>query len=572
MKIFKQYIKGSGKYFIIGPLFKLLEAIFEVLVPLVMADIIDIGIENEDISYILQKGVVIVLLGVTGLLSAFVCQYMGSRASQNFGTKLRSSLFRHINSLSHAEIDKLGTHSLVTRLTTDIDQVQVAVAMFIRLAVRVPFLVIASTVMAMSIRPSFTLIYIAAILLICAALYFVMGRSLPLYALIQKITDKISLVTRENLAGARVIRAFGKEESENRRMEDAGEELYQYSIRAGKFSALLNPATSIISNLGIITILYFATGEVVTGKLLSGQVISLINYLTQIMLALIVLANLVVIFTKAIASAARLREILETKPSIEDSCHEKAPAKGNAPKICFRNVDFAYTEGKNSLSKISFEAYTGETIGIIGGTGSGKTTLLSLIPRFYDIASGEIEIDGIPVNRYRLNELRGKIGFVPQKAVLISGTIASNLRFADENASDEKLLSALKTAQAYDFVINKGLYSKVEQGGRNFSGGQRQRLSIARAITGNPEILILDDSTSALDFATEAALKASLAEYSSNTTTLIASQRINTVRNADRIIVLDEGRIAGIGTHEELLKNCPEYIEIFASQHGGSEK
>ncbi len=567
-KLAKKYLGGFKKELIVGPAAKLTEAIFELIVPLIMADIIDVGINGgAGKPYIYRMGGIMILMGALGLCCALVCQYLASRASQGVGTVVRNDLFRHIGSLSHAELDRFGTPSLITRVTNDVNQVQSAVAMLIRLVVRAPFLVIGAAVMAMTIDLKLSLVFLAVMPLVAAVLYFIMFRSVPLYRVIQKKLDKISLITRESLSGARVIRAFSGEAAEEKRFREANDDFADTSMRVGRLSALLNPLTYAIMNLAIAAIVWFGGFRVDSGALTQGQVIAFVNYMTQISLALVVVANLVVLFTKAAASSARINEVFETEPSIKDGAGAAVSEK--APVIEFKDVSFSYSEGgDNALENITFSVRKGETVGIIGGTGSGKSTLVSLIPRFYDAEKGSVLINGADVKSYGLKELRQKIGFVPQKAMLFSGTIAENLRWGNENASDEQLQKAAETAQAKEFIdkMPDGFNTHINQGGRNLSGGQKQRLTIARALTGNPEILILDDSASALDFATDAALRKAIAKDTQNMTVLIVSQRATSIRHADKIIVLDDGEAAGIGTHSELLESCSVYREIVMSQ------
>ncbi len=567
-KLAKKYLGDFKKELIVGPAAKLTEAIFELIVPLLMADIIDVGINGgAGKPYIYRMGGIMILMGALGLCCALVCQYLASRASQGVGTVVRNDLFRHISSLSHAELDRFGTPSLITRVTNDVNQVQSAVAMLIRLVVRAPFLVIGAAVMAMTIDLKLSLVFLAVMPLVAAVLYFIMFRSVPLYRVIQKKLDKISLITRESLSGARVIRAFSGEAAEEKRFREANDDFADTSMRVGRLSALLNPLTYAIMNLAIAAIVWFGGFRVDSGALTQGQVIAFVNYMTQISLALVVVANLVVLFTKAAASSARINEVFETEPSIKDGSGAAVSAK--APVIEFKDVSFSYSEGgDNALENITFSVRKGETVGIIGGTGSGKSTLVSLIPRFYDAEKGSVLINGADVKSYGLKELRQKIGFVPQKAMLFSGTIAENLRWGNENASGEQLQKAAETAQAKEFIdkMPDGFNTHINQGGRNLSGGQKQRLTIARALTGSPEILILDDSASALDFATDAALRKAIAKDTQNMTVLIVSQRATSIRHADKIIVLDDGEAAGIGTHAELLESCPVYREIVMSQ------
>ena len=521
----RRFLKGYKKEVIIGPLCKLFEAILELFVPLVMANIIDVGInELHDTGYVLRMGGVLILLAATGLTSALFCQYFASKASQGAGTEIRRALFRHINSLSHAELDRLGTPSLITRITNDTNQVQQNIAMCIRLLTRAPFIIIGSLIMAMSINLRMSLIFFGAALLIALTLYIVMSRSVPLYAAVQKKLDKIGLISRENLSGNRVIRAFSKQNTEKARVDAATEDLTRTSVRVSKLSALLSPITYLVTDCAIIAIVWFGAVNVNAGGMKTGDIVALVSYMTQILLAMVVVANLVILMTKAGASAKRINEVFETKPSVAEINHDYISAKENTPKIEFRNVRFNYSsDGDDELSGISFTVKNGQTVGIIGGTGSGKSTLISLIPRFYDTSDGAVLVDGNDVRDYPFEQLRKKFGIVPQQSVLFSGTIRDNMKWQNPDASDEEINRALQIAQAAEFVdkLPNGLDSRVEQGGKNFSGGQRQRLCIARAIVSQPEILILDDSFSALDFATDAALRKGLAENAKGATVLI---------------------------------------------------
>ena len=573
----RRFLKDYKKECIIGPLCKLFEAILELLVPIVMASIIDDGVRTGNTAYVFKMGGLMVLLAVVGFGSALVCQYLASKASQGVGTKIRRELFAHINSLSHAELDRLGTPSLITRITNDTNQVQQSVAMGIRLLTRAPFIVIGAIIMSMTINLKMSVIFIIATVLIGITLYIVMSKSIPIFSLIQKKLDKIGLISRENLLGSRVIRAFSKQKNEKERIDTATEDLAKTSIRVSRLSALLSPVTYAVTDLAIIAIIWFGAVNVNNGfdGMLSGDIIALVNYMTQILLAMIVVANLVVLITKASASAARINEVFETEPSIVEKNHDaiQINSDNKTPKIEFDRVFFTYGDGDDELTDISFKIIRGQTVGIIGGTGCGKSTLASLIPRFYDVKSGYVSVDGIDVREYPFLQLRQQIGIVPQQSVLFSGTIRENMKWQNKNATDDEIIKALKIAQAYDFVskLSDGLDSHVEQGGKNFSGGQRQRLCIARAITGQPEILILDDSFSALDFATDAALRKALAENTSDMTVIIITQRCSTIMNADQIIVLDDGMLAGNGTHEELFENCETYREICLSQLNETE-
>ncbi len=572
-RLAKRYLTAFKKEVMIGQTAKFIEAVFEVLVPLIMANIIDKGINGgEGKPYIYKMGGLLVLLGILGLGFALICQYLASKASQGVGTVMRNDMFRHINSLSHAELDRIGTPSLITRLTNDINQVQTAVAMYIRLVVRAPFIVIGSAIMAISVDRKLSLVFLVVIPLVVLILYLVMSRSIKYYKVIQKKLDRISLVTREGLSGVRVIRAFSRQDTEQHRFDEANDEYLRISLNVGKLSALLNPLTYAVLNLAIAAIVWFGGFRVQIGGLTQGEVIAFVNYMTQISLALVVVANLVVLFTKAAASASRINEILDIEPSVKNGEYSGKGEGSTAVK--FDNVSFSYNKnGENALENISFTAEKGETIGIIGGTGSGKSTLVNLIPRFYDCTEGTIEIDGVKIADYDTKSLRGRIGTVPQKAVLFSGTIAENMRWGKSDATEEEIRSALDIAQASEFVnkLENGLETHISQGGKNLSGGQKQRMTIARALVSKPEILILDDSASALDFATDAALRKAIAQSTNKMTVFIVSQRANSIRYADKIIVLDDGKQAGMGTHKELLESCDVYREICYSQLSAEE-
>ena len=570
----RRFLKDYRKQVIIGPIFKWMEAVLELIVPLVMAKIIDVGVKNADRGYVFRMGGLLLLIAAVSLGCALVCQYSASIASQGVGTNLRREMFDRINRFSHAELDRFGTHSLITRLTNDVNQLQVAVAMLIRLVVRAPFLAIGAVVMAFTIDVKLSLIFLVVFPLIVGVLYFVMNRSIPFFRVMQKKLDKISLITRENLEGARVIRAFSKQDAELSRFTSASDDLANTSVRVGRLSALLNPLTYVIMNLGIVAILWFGGFRVDSGRLTQGEIIAFVNYMTQILQALIVVANLVVIFTKASASASRINEVLETEPSVSDAVSGEVAPLADEAALEFDRVAFAYAGAEeSSLSGITVKLRPGETLGVIGGTGSGKSTFVSLIPRFYDATSGEVKVFGRDVKEYPLAELRRLVGTVPQKAAVVSGTIRENLRWAKPDATDEELWAALKTAQAESFVeaLPQKLETRVEQGGKNFSGGQKQRLTIARALVGKPSILILDDSASALDFATDAALRKALRTETKGMTVIMVSQRASTIRYADQILVLDDGGVAGLGTHEELFENCPVYREICLSQLSAEE-
>lgn len=568
-----RYLKQFKLNVTIGPLCKLTEAIFELIVPLVMAKIIDVGIANGDTEYIWKHGLLLVLLAALGLSCALVCQYMASVASQGVGTALRRDLYAHINDLSYSELDKIGTPALVTRISNDVNQVQTAVAMLIRLVVRAPFLVIGAAVMSFTISPRLSLIFLGAMVIIVCVMVPVMKATVKLFKKQQKSLDGISRITRENLTGVRVVRAFARQPHEKERFEQTAEEYRKFAVKAGRINALLNPLIFIAVNAAYLLIVYFGAGFVDSGTegMTQGNVIALVNYMTQISLALVVVANLVTIFTKAAASAARINEIFDMKSSIvgAESSPEQDP---NAPAIEFNNVCFSYVGGENSLDDISFTLKRGETLGVIGGTGSGKTTLVNLLCRFYDCGNGLVKINGANVKDYPTDELRRLIGIVPQKAELLSGTLRENMTLGRSDITDEQIYKALEVAQAKEFTDNLdgGLDAKILQGGKNFSGGQKQRLTIARAIAQDPEIVILDDSSSALDYATDAKLRHAIKELS-GVTAVIVSQRANSIMHADKIIVLDDGRAVGIGTHAELLKSCEVYHEICATQYTEEE-
>ena len=572
-----RYLKQYKKQVIIGPVFKWLEAIFELIVPLVMASIIDVGIKNQDKPYIFKMGGLMILLGFLGFCFALICQYSAAVASQGVGTLIRNELFEKINSFSHVELDRFGTNSLITRINNDVNQIQIAVAMLIRLVVRAPFLIIGAAIMAMMLDFKLSLIFLVVAPLVALVLYVVMNSSIPFYRIRQSKIDKVSLLTRESLEGARVVRAFSKEEKEESRFEDANQDVTDVAIRVGKISAVLNPATFAILNLAIVAIIWFGGKRVDLGILTQGQIIAFTNYMTQISLALVVVANLVVIFTKASASAARINEVLDTEPSIVGGTLTTGGVeedKDELPFISFKDVALSYgQDDKYSLEGVTIDIYKGETIGIIGGTGAGKSTFVNLIPRFYDVSKGSITIEGKEVKDYQLSSLRSLFGIVPQKAVLFYGSILENMRWAKEDASIEEIEKAIETAQAKEFVekLPKKYDSMIMQGGKNLSGGQKQRLTIARALVGNPPILILDDSSSALDYATDANLRNAIKSMREDLTVFIVSQRANSIKHADRILVLDEGQVVGIGSHSELFETCQVYQEICLSQLDAKE-
>lgn len=563
----RRFLKNYKKELILGPFFKLLEAIFELIVPLVMADIIDTGIKNGDSVYVWKMSGLIVLLGVCGLGFALTCQYFAAKCAYGFGTELRNSLYKHINSLSHAEIDRFGTSSLTTRLINDTNLAQNGVNMFIRLAVRAPFLIIGAAVMAMILDFKLSLIFLIAAPIITLILYIIMKKTVPLYKKIQKNLDRVSLLTRENLEGSRVIRAFSKQEKEKKEFNEASNELAVNSIIVGKISAILNPVTFMIMNLSIVALLWFGGVRVNVGDLSQGQITAFVNYMTQILLALVVLANLIVIFTKAASSSSRINDVFETKSTVAEGTKTKFDF--SSPAIECKNLTFTYPgAGGPAIKNISFTLKKGETLGIIGGTGSGKSTLAALIPHFYNVTGGTLKIFGNNIEEYRLQFLRKSIGLVPQKAALFSGTIAENMRWSNPNATEDEIIKALKIAQAWEFVyqLPNGLKTHISQGGKNFSGGQRQRLTIARALVGEPSIVILDDSMSALDYETDFKLRKALSEHLKDTAVIMISQRATTLKNADSILVLDDGEQIGLGTNEQLLNSCEEYKEIYNSQ------
>ena len=563
-----RFLTDYKKECVIGPLFKFLEACFELFVPLVMAGIIDIGIKNGDTAYIYKMGGVMVALGLLGLACSLTAQYFAAKASMGFGTVLRSALFRHVGDLSYAELDEIGTPSLITRLTGDINQAQSGVNLGLRLFLRSPFIVVGAIVMAFFVDVKLAMIFLIATPLIGAVIWFVMAKCLPYYKRIQALMDKVSLLVRENLTGVRVIRAFSKQREEHAAFEKTCGSLMDEQVAAGKTAALLNPATYVVVNLAVIAIVWGGGFQVNAGDLTQGEVIALVNYMSQILLALVALANLIVVFTKASASAARINDVFAIFPTVAENGKTAEPLAG-APRVRFENVSFAYKNAEaESLSGIDFAVPAGATVGVIGGTGSGKTTLINLLSRFYDATKGRVLIDGVDVRDYPFAGLRRKIGVVPQKAVLFKGTIRDNMRWAKEDATDAEIWRALKIAQGEEFVSTKPekLDTVIAQGGRNLSGGQRQRLTIARALVGSPDILILDDSASALDFATDAKLRKAIKNDIKGATVFLVSQRISTVRGADFIVVLDDGKVVGIGTHDDLFENCPVYREICLSQ------
>ena len=540
-----------------------------------MAKLIDNGVKANNPSYVYMMGGIMIAIAITGAGSAYICQYYASIASQGFGTSMRNLLFKKIQGFSFNELDKIGTPSLINRITSDVNQLQLAVAMLIRLVVRVPFLCIGGLIMAMTINLKLSVILFITMPLFALIIYFIMSRTIPLYKTVQKKLDTLSVIIRENLSGVRVIRAFAKLDKERERFSKGNRQYADMSIRVGKVSALLNPATTVIVNLGVAAILWFGGVQVYHGTMTQGEIIAYINYINMILSALIVLANLVVTFTKAAASANRVNEILETKPSVVDRVDSVADLQTAAnvskemPLIEFRNVRFTYDGASEyALKNISFGINNGQTVGIIGSTGSGKSTLVNLIARFYDTTDGQVLINGTDVRNMKQQDLREKIGLVPQKSVLFSGTIEENIKWGNELAQETDIYWAAEIAQATEFIKQKpeGIKAHITQGGANLSGGQKQRLAIARAVVKRPEILILDDSTSALDYATDAALRRQIKDNLKRLTVIMVTQRVAAIRDADLIVVLDDGEIVGIGRNEELLDSCPVYQEIYYSQ------
>lgn len=566
IKYLRHYIKES----ILAPLFKMLEASFELFVPLVMAAIIDTGIKNSDKPYIFKMGMVLVGLAIVGFISALSAQYFAAKAAVGFGKELRGDLYRHINTLSYSEIDKIGTSTLITRLTADVNQMQTAVNLFLRLFLRSPFIVIGAVVMAFTVDPKTAIIFAVSIPILAVVVFGIMFYSVPIYKKVQNRLDSVMRMTRENLSGVRVIRAFNHEQREIEDFDKCSEELKDMQLYGGKISAYLNPITYVIVNLSIVLIIYVGGLRVDTGRLKQGEVISLINYMSQVLVELIKLSNLIINLTKSVACGNRINDVFKIKPSINDGSGIKTE---NDTAVEFDHVSATYAgSNEKSLDSLTLNVPRGSTVGIIGATGSGKTTLINLIPRFYDVSGGSLKVNGTDVRNYNVDELRKLVGVVPQKAALVSGTVRDNMKWGKPDATDEEINAALKTAQALDFVDEKdGLDSKILQGGKNLSGGQIQRLTIARALVRKPEILILDDSSSALDFATDAALRRAIKSDTDNMTVFIVSQRFSTIKNADMIIVLDDGRVCGIGKHDELFESCEEYRDICESQLSSKE-
>ena len=574
------------RYMVVGPACKLIEVIFDLLTPLVIAQMIDKGIGSHDVSAVIHYGMVLAAMAVIGISFTLVCQKMAALTSQGMGTDIRGALYKHINKLSYAELDRFGTPSLITRITNDVNQVQLAVALGVRMLIRWPFLAVGSMVAALAIDLKLGIIFLICTPAIGLVFWFVMARCIPYYKQLQAKLDRIALICREGLSGARVVRAFVREDHERKRFAEAADDQAHTAIAVGKLSSILNPVTFLVMNLGVCAILWVGGIQVNVGELTQGQVMAFVNYMTQTLTSIVYVANLVVVFTKASASASRINEVLNCEPSITDEGNQPvalpepndlAGGAVPAPALNLSHASFSFGTGAaNAVNDVTLELPVGKTLGIIGGTGSGKSTLVSLIPRLYDASTGRVSVMGADVRTWPLDQLRHVVATVPQHASLVSGTIRSNLTWRDEAATDEELWAALDMAQASEFVRNKpqGLDAPVEAGGKNFSGGQRQRLTIARALVGSPQVLIMDDSASALDFKTDAALRHAIRERSARgaaegglpLTTVIVSQRVSTVRDADMICVLDHGSVAGLGTHDELYASCQLYREICQSQ------
>ena len=572
MKKLLVYLKGYEKETVLAPLFKMLEALFELFVPLVMAAVIDVGIGGHDRGYVIRMCLVLIALGVIGLACSITAQYFAAKAATGFSTVLRRELFAHIQSLSYTEMDNLGTSTLITRMTSDINQVQSGVNLVLRLFLRSPFIVFGAMIMAFTVDVKAAMIFVVAIPMLSVVVFGIMIWTMPLYRRVQGALDKVLGLTRENLTGVRVIRAFCLEEQEQTHFRKKNERLTDMQKFVGKISGLMNPLTYIIVNGAVVVLLYTGAIRVDQGIITTGAVVALVNYMNQILVELVKLANLIINITKSVACGNRIQSVLEIPSSMKNGSDTNL---ARADEVVFDHVGLTYAQaGTESLTDIDFSAKAGQTIGIIGGTGSGQSSLVNLIPRFYDATAGAVKINGKNVKDFDLETLRKMVGIVPQKAVLFKGTIEDNLCWGKKDATEEELWEALETAQAAEFVRERadGLQAKIDQGGKNLSGGQRQRLTIARALVGHPGILILDDSASALDFATDAALRKALREMKGNPIVFIVSQRTSSIRHADQIIVLDDGMVAGIGTHQELLENCPVYQEIHYSQFDRKEE
>ena len=572
MKKLLVYLKGYEKETVLAPLFKMLEALFELFVPLVMAAVIDVGIGGHDRGYVIRMCLVLIALGVIGLACSITAQYFAAKAATGFSAVLRRELFAHIQSLSYTEMDNLGTSTLITRMTSDINQVQSGVNLVLRLFLRSPFIVFGAMIMAFTVDVKAAMIFVVAIPMLSVVVFGIMIWTMPLYRRVQGALDKVLGLTRENLTGVRVIRAFCLEEQEQTHFREKNERLTDMQKFVGKISGLMNPLTYIIVNGAVVVLLHTGAIRVDQGIITTGAVVALVNYMNQILVELVKLANLIINITKSVACGNRIQSVLEIPSSMKNGSDTNL---ARADEVVFDHVGLTYAQaGTESLTDIDFSAKAGQMIGIIGGTGSGKSSLVNLIPRFYDATAGAVKINGKNVKDFDLETLRKMVGIVPQKAVLFKGTIEDNLRWGKKDATEEELWEALETAQAAEFVRERadGLQAKIDQGGKNLSGGQRQRLTIARALVGHPGILILDDSASALDFATDAALRKALREMKGNPIVFIVSQRTSSIRHADQIIVLDDGMVAGIGTHQELLENCPVYQEIHYSQFDRKEE
>ena len=573
MKKLFVYFKGYGRECVLGPLFKLLEASFELIIPLIVASIIDRGIASGDGGHVARMVLCMAALGLVGLLAAVTAQYFAAKAAIGFSTRLRHALMAHIQTLSYTELDTLGTSTLITRMTSDVNQVQSGVNMCLRLLLRSPFVVFGAMVMAFTIDVRCALIFAAVIAVLCVIVFSIMLVTIPKYRAVQGQLDSVTAATRENLNGVRVLRAFCKEDAETEKFARRNQLLTRMQLAVGRISASMNPLTYVVINAAVIALIHSGAVRVQLGSLTQGEVIALYNYMSQILVELVKMANLIILLTKAWACGDRISAVLDVQPSQTDGVAAFV-APGERGSVVFEDVSLRYKgAGADALEHVSFSARPGETIGVIGGTGSGKSTLVSLIPRFYDATGGRVRVGGVDVRELKKDVLRDAVAVVPQKAVLFKGTIRSNLLWGNENATEQELLDALSTAQALDVVEAKPgrLDEPVEQGGRNFSGGQRQRLTIARALVKKPDILILDDSASALDYATDASLRRAIRQMENRPTTFIVSQRASSVRFADQIIVLDDGCVVGIGTHDALLASCPVYQEIYASQYGKEE-
>ena len=577
MKNFGKYFKKYTKELILGPSFKLIETVTELIIPLLISSMIDIGVANRDMKHVMTYGAFVIALNVVGIVVAIICQKFAAKASIGIGSNIRMDLYKKINTLSHAELDKYSTATINNRLTHDITRIQQAISMVIRMVTRTPFLLIGSMIMAMLIDIKLSLVFLIVIPIVLGIIVWIMRGTVPMYDRTQKNLDNVSNITRENLQGSRVIRSFNKQDYEETRFEKATQKLSKSSIKVAAVSSLLNPLTATVINFAIVAVLWFGGIQVNVGSLTQGQIIAFINYLSQISMSLITLANIVVALIKALNCGKRINEVFNTKPSIRSpkaesgliTIDESSDIDSYEYEVEFIGVDFAYPNtAKNAVNKLNLKVKPGETIGIIGGTGSGKSSVVNLIPRFYDATNGTVKVRGKDVKEFNVAYLRSIMGIVPQKSVLFSGSLRENMQWRKPDATDEEIFKAIKTAQGEEFVkeLPTLLDHKVQAGGKNFSGGQRQRLTIARALVGNPEILIMDDSASALDFQTDANLRAAIKKNTNNMTVFIVSQRVNTIRNADQIIVMDKGNIVGHGTHEQLMEGCKVYQEIYNSQ------